>query len=260
MCGYYDLFSAEPKEWACKVCEARKQKKNPDGTIRLSSVTKLSTCPKGHKQLVRHWSEPCEKCVLIQAFEEKKKIILQFLDAIKPENVWDLGGNVGIFSRLASDRGIQTISFDIDPAAVEKNYLELKKNDEKHILPLILDLTNPSPGIGWENTERKSLIDRGPTDTAFALALIHHLAISNNLPFDKIANFFKMICANLVIEFVPKSDSQVQRLLSTREDIFNEYTEEQFKRIFSKYFTIRDEVKLGDSERKLFRMEKLSGH
>lgn len=218
-----------------------------------SSVKKMDWSPKGTE-----WADYySDTNYTDKAFEEKKKIILQFLDAIKPENVWDLGGNVGIFSRLASGRGIQTISFDIDPAAVEKNYLELKKNDEKHILPLVLDLTNPSPGIGWENTERKSLIDRGPTDTAFALALIHHLAISNNLPFDKIANFFRMICTNLVIEFVPKSDSQVQRLLSTREDIFNEYTEEQFKRVFNKYFTIRDEVNLMDSERKLFRMEKL---
>lgn len=219
-----------------------------------SSIKKMDWSPKGTE-----WADYySDTNYTDKAFEEKKKIILQFLNTIKPKNVWDLGGNVGVFSRLASDAGIQTISFDIDPAAVEKNYLELKKRDEKHILPLVLDLTNPSPGIGWENTERESLVGRGPADTAFALALIHHLAISNNLPFDKIANFFSRICDNLVIEFVPKSDSQVQRLLSTREDIFAEYTEEHFKKIFSNYFTIRDEVRLKDSERIMFRMEKLS--
>ena len=76
-----------------------------------------------------------------ESFEEKKKIILSTLEKITPRIVWDLGANTGIFSRLASDQGINTISFDIDPLAVEKNYLESLKNNEQNILPLILDLS-----------------------------------------------------------------------------------------------------------------------
>ena len=87
------------------------------------------------------------------------------------------------------------------------NYLECVKNDETNILHLLLDLTNPSPGIGWENQERMSLLERNPTDTVFALALIHHLAISNNLPLKKIADFLNKICSSLIIEFIPKSNS-----------------------------------------------------
>ena len=128
-----------------------------------------------------------------ESFEEKKKIILSTLEKITPRIVWDLGANTGIFSRLASDQGINTISFDIDPLAVEKNYLESLKNNEQNLLPLILDLTNPSSNIGWNNDERISFLQRGPADLVFALALVHHLAISNNVPLYKIAEFFSTI-------------------------------------------------------------------
>ncbi len=185
--------------------------------------------------------------------EHKKKAIVGFLERLEPRSVWDLGANTGLFSRLAADRGIPTISFDIDPVAVEKNYLNVKKG-EKLILPLLLDLSNPSPGIGWKNEERMSLLERGPTDMAFALALIHHLAISNNLPLKRIADFFHHVCNSLIIEFVPKTDSQVKRLLATREDIFPDYTKEAFESAFSEYFAIQEAVPLTGSERTLYLM------
>ncbi len=187
--------------------------------------------------------------------KHKVEAIVGFLDRLKPRKIWDLGANTGLFSRLGADRGIPTVSFDIDPVAVEKNYLNVKKGD-KLVLPLLLDLSNPSPGIGWKNEERMSLLDRGPTDMAFALALIHHLAISNNLPLVRIADFFDHICESLVIEFVPKTDSQVKRLLTTREDIFPDYTQEAFEKVFSEYFTIQDAVALDGSERTLYLMVK----
>jgi ribosomal protein L11 methylase PrmA len=186
----------------------------------------------------------------------KKEIISGFIDKISPKKVWDVGANMGFFSRIASDKNIPTISFDIDPIAVEKNYLGMKKNGEKNILPLILDVTNPSPAIGWENEERHSLIERGPTDLAMALALIHHLAISNNTPLVKIAGFFAQICQNLIIEFVPKSDSNTQRLLLTREDIFPNYNEEGFEKDFGKFFEIIERQKVKNSERTLYLMKK----
>ncbi len=156
-----------------------------------------------------------------EGFEWKKKTIEEFLDIMKPDTAWDLGANTGVFSRLASRRGIKTVAFDVDFIAVELNYRDCLDKKEKNLLPLLMDLTNPTPAIGWENRERKSLLERGPADAAFALALLHHLAISNNLPFPKIAEFLSHVCRWLVIEFVPKTDSQVQRLLATREDIFD---------------------------------------
>jgi len=190
-------------------------------------------------------------------FEHKKNIVKEFICESSPKTVWDLGANVGCFSRLASRKGIKTVAFDIDPAAVEKNYLDVISNGEKNILPLICDLTNPSPGLGWQNKERMSLVERGPADTVLALALIHHLAISNNLPFSKISQFMSAICRWLIIEFVPKGDSQVQRLLATRDDIFSEYDEKTFEREFGKYFELKGRVQIKDSERVLFLYRRL---
>ena len=188
-------------------------------------------------------------------FEQKKRVIEKFLKTVKPKSVWDLGANTGLFSRIASKLDIPVISIDSDPEAVERNYLRCVEEREENILPLIIDLTNPSPGIGWENKERMSLETRGPVDMIFALALVHHLAVSNNLPFAKMASFFRSICKFLIIEFIPKSDSNVKRLLLFRKDIFPDYTQENFVQEFKQYFTIKYSVKIRHSQRVLFLME-----
>lgn len=192
------------------------------------------------------------------AFEHKKEIVSGFLDKISRGSVWDLGANRGIFSRIASGRAVDVISFDIDPAAVELNYLDCVKKGEENILPLLIDLSNPSPSLGWRNRERMSLEERGPAGTVMALALVHHLAISNNLPFAIIARFFQCICAWLIVEFVPKSDSQVIRMLSTRNDIFTEYDRESFEKHFSTYFIIKASMQIKDSERIIYLMRSLA--
>jgi hypothetical protein len=99
-----------------------------------------------------------------------------------------------------------------------------------------------------------NLMQRGPTDSILALALIHHLVISNNMPLKKIASFFSTICSSLIIEFVPKTDSQVQKLLSTREDIFPDYTQSNFESVFRQFFNIQQSEKIKESDRKIYRM------
>jgi ribosomal protein L11 methylase PrmA len=189
------------------------------------------------------------------SLDHKRQVVADYLAKANPKTVWDLGANTGRFSRIAADRGIPTVAFDIDPAAVELNYLDCRRRGEKNLLPLLSDLTNPSPAIGWQNRERQSLIERGPCDTAMALALIHHLAIGNNLPFDRIVDFLAGICRTLVIEFVPKTDSQVQRLLATREDIFPGYTQTGFEHAISSRFAILASSPVKDSERTIYLME-----
>ena len=217
-----------------------------------SGISKLNWSPKG-TQWADYYSDTnySEK-----GFEQKKRVVSDWLDDIKPSVAWDLGANTGVFSRIATSKKIFTVSFDIDPAAVEQNFLTAQKDADANILPLLLDLTNPTPNVGWANSERKSFVDRGPADAVMALALIHHLAISNNLPLPRIAAFFHTISKFLIIEFIPKSDSQISRLLVTREDIFDDYTLENFESAFSDYFDIRQKIKLDDSERVLYLMEK----
>lgn len=193
----------------------------------------------------------------LKALQHKKEIVSDFLDIIKPTQVWDMGANVGVFSRIASGKSIPTIAFDLDHAAIEKSFADLSRDKDNFLLPLLMDLNNPSPSIGWANSERLSLIERGPTDTIMALALIHHLAISNNLPFEKIASFLASVCNHLIIEFIPKNDSQVQRLLAMREDIFTDYTQKDFEISFKKYFTIEQIKNINDSGRIMYLMKKM---
>jgi len=190
------------------------------------------------------------------SFNNKKVVIEKYLKKIKAKSVWDLGANNGEFSRIASNLNIPTVAFDIDPKAVEINYRITKQKKEKFMLPLRIDLTNPSPAIGWANDERKTLAERGPVDVVMALALIHHLAISNNLPFVRIAQYFSTLGKYLIIEFVPKDDSKVKILLSTRKDIFSEYDQKSFEKEFSRYFKILDITKVNASKRTLYLLKR----
>jgi hypothetical protein len=189
--------------------------------------------------------------------DHKAEVVRGFIERVGPASVWDLGANTGRFSRLASERGIPTVAFDIDPGAVERNYLACRKSGETNLLPLVQDLTNPSPALGWSNHERMSFAERGPTGLVLALALVHHLAISNNVPLPRVASFLRGLSPFLVIEFVPKSDEQVRRLLASREDIFPDYTREGFEAAFGEKFRIAEAAQVRDSERRLYLMEGL---
>lgn len=192
------------------------------------------------------------------ADQAKKVLVSQFLQAVPGplSIVQDLGANTGAYSRIAAKHAALAVAQDIDPVAVERNYLQLKGDKSIDLLPLVQDLFNPSPAIGWGNTERDSFIDRSRADVVMALALIHHLAISNNVPLADIARVFAQLSSWLIIEFVPKEDSQVRRLLASREDIFPNYTLEGFERAFSDFYTVEQKSRVGDSERTLFLLKK----
>jgi hypothetical protein len=190
------------------------------------------------------------------AYDHKKELVGDWMSKISPKTVWDLGANTGVFSRVAAGTGANVICCDIDPAAVELNYRQVKENKENNLLPVVLDLTNPSPSIGWLNQERDSFLQRGPADAVLALALVHHMAISNNVPLGKVAEFFAGCGEWLIVEFVPKSDSQVERLLRNREDIFEDYTRSGFESAFGHWFDIQSSCAVRDSERWMYLMKR----
>lgn len=193
-----------------------------------------------------------------EGLAEKRRAVEAFVAAVRPRTVWDLGANIGTFSRAAAASGAQVLSFDVDPACVERSYLRARAERETRVLPLLMDLANPSPGTGWENAERLSLLERGPADAVLALALVHHLAIGNNVPLDRIARFLARAGRSLLVEFVPKTDSQVKRLLVVREDIFGGYDAEGFERAFGGFFAIEGRTPLAGSERTLYAMTRIS--
>jgi SAM-dependent methyltransferase len=188
------------------------------------------------------------------AARSKREMIVAWLSDAGARTVWDLGANTGEYSRAAREGASLVVSFDMDAAAVERNYRRVRAEQEAGILPLLLDLTNPSPAQGWGGHERLSLEERGPADAVLALALIHHLAIGHNLPLERIASYLRRLGRLLIIEFVPKSDSQVIRLLLSRPDIFPGYTKEGFEGAFSRHYHIRSMSRIEDSERWLYCM------
>ena len=192
------------------------------------------------------------------AMAEKERLVASMLDSISPSPkcVWDLGANTGVFSAIAAKRADHVVAWDVDAGAVEKHYLATRENSVDNVLPLIQDLTNPSPSLGWANEERSSILDRANADVVLALALIHHLAVGNNVPIPRIASFLADLAPRLIIEFVPKSDSQTQRLLKAKVDVFPNYSEEAFQVDFARRFRILRKERISGTERTLFLMER----
>ena len=214
------------------------------------TVRKLRWKPAGTE-----WAEYYEENNYTEAsFQAKQKLVGELLARIQPGRIWDLGGNTGVFSRIAAERGFDAVCFDSDYGAVERNYLDVKAQKETRLLPLVLDLTNPSSAIGWNHREREGFLERGPADAVLALAIVHHLAIGNNLPLEYIADFLARCGGRLIVEFIPKEDSQVKRLLSTRKDIFADYSREKFEAVFRGMFTIEKSIPILESKRILYLM------
>lgn len=117
-------------------------------------------------------------------------------------------------------------------------------------------MTNPSPAIGWNNQERDLLVQRGPADVVMALALVHHLAIGNNVPLSQLAEFFAELGEWLIVEFIPKTDSQVKKLLRSRQDIFPDYTRDNFEKVFQQMYDIQGSSDLRESERRVYLMRR----
>ncbi len=188
------------------------------------------------------------------SLQKKRELVGQCLDRVRESSrtCWDLGANNGEFSRLAVERGLFTIAWDIDPAAVEQAYRYVDKQKSELLLPLKQDLRNPSPSLGWHLRERYSLIQRGPADVVLALALVHHIAIGNNTPLGKIAEFLADVSRQVIIEFVPKEDSQVQRMLVARKDIFAEYDEAGFESAFATKFETVAKLPIEGTHRTLY--------
>jgi len=204
------------------------------------------------------WDDYYSETILKDDYLQAKTILVQsFLLRISYSSIVDLGANDGYFSLLFKNTPIQIIAVDGDENCINELYLNIKKNKILNILPVINTLNNPSPAIGWNNAERGSLKERIKGDVVFALALVHHLAISCNVPLSFIAGWLAPMAKYLLIEFVPKTDEKVQLLLQNREDIFDDYTIINFEKIFAKEYQIIYQQQITGTDRILYLMKKI---
>jgi hypothetical protein len=194
------------------------------------------------------------------AFRFKETVVKKWVQQAGVKRLWDIGGNDGHFSRLVQDLCEYVLCTDIDAVAVDKNYLECKKRNDTKIIPLVVDYKNPTPGLGFANEERQSLEARakrfGP-DCVLALALIHHLAISDNCSFDMLARSFSSFAENLIIEFVHPTDSWAAKLLDSKrgaKHLFDFYNKDNFETEFSRYYHTVEKIAVPASERTLYLM------
>lgn len=180
---------------------------------------------------------------------DKADFVMKAIDAVKPGTVWDLGANTGEFSELAASRGAFVTAVDSDAACTEFIYGKLTGEKKLPVLPLTMDLANPSPGLGWEGEERPGLTDRGPADLVLALALLHHLVLTGSIPLERIARWLARISRQLVVEFVPPDDPMVKKLLRNRKDGHLPYDEVTFRREFGRSFAFLLEKALPNGRR-----------
>ena len=210
--------------------------------------------PNGEETVWRRYAE--DNSYRDEEAQRKAQFVSGFASATRPALLWDLGCNTAEYSKVALRAGAAlAIGLDFDACAIERAYA-MARAEGLNLLPLNVDITNPSPSQGWAQHERKGLSERGPADALLALALVHHLAIAKNVPLSYVVDWLVGLARSGVIEFVQKDDPMVRELLRFREDIFPDYSEENFKHALSARARIHKVERISATGRTLYWFER----
>jgi hypothetical protein len=167
--------------------------------------------------------------------------------------VWDIGANNGRYSRIAAEGARTVVAVDADQGPVELLYRDLREEGNEQILTLTMNLADPSPGLGWRGLERRSMPDRGKPDLVLALALVHHVAISANVPVKEFIDWLASLDTALVIEFPTREDPMVKKLLAPKRDgLHPDYELGFFERTLGEAFDIERSERLESGTRVLY--------
>ena len=185
--------------------------------------------------------------------ERKDRFVREACAAREWELAWDLGCNDGRYSRIAAEHARYVVAVDGDHATAEALFRNLRDAGERRILPLVMDLADPSPARGWRGLERTRLEDRGKPDLVLCLALLHHLSIGANVPLPQVVEWLASLGGTLVVEFCDRDDEMVKRLLSRKRDGANpDYDKERFEAALSEHFEITRRESLASGLRTLY--------
>lgn len=187
-------------------------------------------------------------------FQKKIDFVRRSSEA-KPRRLsWDIGANTGTFSKILAEHADTVVAMDIDPLAVQKMYNELKSDPKapKNIIPIISNIADASPGLGWRGQERKRLEERGRPNLTICLALIHHVCISAHIPLYQFVDWLASMGTDIVIEMVTKEDAMVKKLLLNKDDIYNDYETEFLEACLEKHFVIEERMAYHNDTRILY--------
>lgn len=217
-----------------------------DHNVRLMQTLKKEVAKLSPYRAISHWSLYGENhSYSPNARQRKHDFVAENLKKIAPSSVWDIGCNTGEYALLAAEYSPQVVALDSDAASVNALYTHCKSRNITRVLPLVADLIDPSPALGWGLEERKSLFQRAGADCVLALALVHHLCLMRNIPIGHVFSLFSRLgFQHVLIEFVPKTDPMAKRLLRNREDVYPWYTQQTFETEASTRFIIEERLEL----------------
>lgn len=222
----------------------------------LESILKRFPSQKGRQTT---WSDYYASTILSQDYlQQKEKIFHTLLAELPVGTALDLGANEGYFSRILAKKKWEVIATDTDSQCISNLYVALKQQAVQRVLPLVADVSHPSPALGFRNEERAAFHQRIHTDLVVALALVHHLVIGKNIPLPQLAAYLHAIAPHLIIEFVGKEDEKVQQMLLNREDIFDDYTIPGFEAAFAPWFQQVAKVSIPGTSRILYSFKRKS--
>ncbi|RIV41341.1 class I SAM-dependent methyltransferase [Micromonospora radicis] len=213
-----------------------------------------------HEPPASHWVDYQRTCGYSEADRAAKErfVTAALTSAGRGRLVLDLGANDGRYSRIAARHADHVVAVEQDPAVVDRLYRTLRGEGERRVLPLVMDLADPSPGGGWRGVERASFAARAGADTVLALALVHHLAIGRNVPLPEVVGCLAELAApggRLVVEFVHPEDAMARRLLANKPDgIFPDYRRDAFEALLAARGTVEDRLELPSGSRTLYRV------
>jgi hypothetical protein len=204
------------------------------------------------------WSNYYKETILSTTYlEAKEKLFRNFTSGLDFKTVLDLGANDGHFSYLMAEENKQVIAVDFDSQCINQLYKTVKKDNIPNLLPLNVDLANPSPAIGFNNAERQPFLQRAKSQMVMALALIHHLFFTKNINLNLIAGCLNELSqAYLLVEFIPVEDEKVKKLVEHKTHSQHHYNEQHFEHTFEGYFEILRKQVIGGSNRTLYLMKK----
>ena len=184
--------------------------------------------------------------------EAKRRFVRESLGDRRRELVWDLGCNTGEYSFIAAEQTDLVVAFDADYLAIERLYRQLRRQKRGSILPLVMNLAQPSPPLGWRHQERAGLEQRPKPDMTLALALVHHLALSANVPLGEFVSFAAALGGELLVEFPTREDAMVKRLLGRKTEQHPDYSRDSFERELGRHFFVRKTLDLLGGHRRLY--------
>jgi len=251
------LHSRFHRKYSARNTEQRKAAKtvSQHSLLGLTESLRASIHTLHPQKKKTRWADYYQQTSDPEYLRTKKDIIGRVISRIHPELVWDVGANNGEFSRAFSDNNIEVISLDSDPNCVDETYLTARRTNDQFLHPLLFNIIDPSPDLGWANEERRSFFKRSKPDLIVAFAIIHHLSISQNIGFDLIAKLFSATGTYLLIEFLEQDDPRVLELLMFKENKQNDYSRMNFEKSFSNHYQILERYQTESKSRVVYLME-----